>query len=232
MSEEIQSQPSESTETVTTEATADVVVEGTDQTVSYANGKYNTVSDLESGYAELQKSYSSKLGGFDGAPEEYALGEGVESSSRIEALQAWGKENQLNNDALNSIIAMDSEAQDAANTAYTAEQKEVLGKDADARIQNVVDWGRANLGEDALSTLGDMITSAKGVEVFEAIAKMSQGTAAAQVSQPKAMMDRDTIKAMRFANDQFGQRRMSSDPQYRAKVEAAEAEFLTSGGNL
>ena len=46
------------------------------------------------------------------------------------------------------------------------------------------------------------------------------------------MLDRDTVKEMRFAKDEFGNRRMSSDPQYRKKVEAMEAEFIRGGGKL
>jgi len=34
--------------------------EATEQTVSYVDGKYDSVSALEDGYSELQKSYSQK----------------------------------------------------------------------------------------------------------------------------------------------------------------------------
>ena len=94
--------------TATTETTTDTLVEGSDTEVTYAGGKYKSVSDLEKGYNELQSTFSKKLGAFKGAPEDgYTLAEGVESSPRLEALQEWGKENQLSNDALNDIIKMD-----------------------------------------------------------------------------------------------------------------------------
>jgi len=200
--------------------------EATEQTVSYADGKYNSISALETGYSELQKSYSQKLGGFDGSPETYTLDEGIETTPRLEALQAWGKENQLNNDALNSIVQMDVEATEKAQEAYVTEQKEILGKDAETRLTNLSDWARAQVGEEMMDTFGAMITSAKGVEMMEGLMKQMQGTAPAPAQQTQTV-SKDTLNEMRFAIDKnSGERRMSIDPAYRAKVEALEAEMM------
>jgi len=200
--------------------------EATEQTVSYANGKYDSISALESGYSELQKSYSQKLGGFDGSPETYTLDEGIETTPRLEALQAWGKENQLNNDALNSIVQMDVEATEKAQETYVTEQKEILGKDAETRLTNLSDWARAQVGEEMMDTFGAMITSAKGVEMMEGLMKQMQGTAPAPAQQTQTV-SKDTLSEMRFAIDKnSGERRMSIDPAYRAKVEALEAEMM------
>ena len=178
---------------------------------TYANGKYNSVSDLENGYSEAQKFISQKMGGFEGAPEAYELGEGVESNSRIEALQAWGKDNQLSNDALNSIIASDAEATQKANEAYVAEQKEALGKDADTRLTNLSDWAKAQVGEDNIDTFNAMITSAKGVEMMESLMKKMQGTAPAQTPATQTV-SKEALKEMRFAIDKnSGERRKSID---------------------
>ncbi len=214
--------------TETTEATGETVVtdngQDTGTEVSYANGKYKSVSDLENGYTEAQKFISSKLGGFDGAPEAYELSEGMESTPRIDALQAWGKENQLSNDALNSIIAMDQEASQAATEAYVSEQKEQLGKDAETRLTNIADWARATVGEDNMDTFNGMITSAKGVELFESAMKTMQGTAPAPAQAPQAV-SKESLNEMRFAIDKnSGERRMSIDPAYRARVEQLERE--------
>jgi hypothetical protein len=226
---EAQAAPEASTET-TVEATPDTLVEGSDTEVTYANGKYKSVSELEKGYAELQSTFSKKLGAFTGAPEEgYTLAEGVESSPRLEALQEWGKENQLSNEALNSIIEMDRETTAKAQEAYIAEQKEALGKDADIRLQNIADWAKAQVGEEYTDTFNAMITSAKGVELMEALMKNSQGQA--PTTEPsKPTYTKDDLNAMRFAIDKnSGQRKMSVDPAYRAKVEALEREFFERG---
>ena len=216
-----------------TEAATETVVENngepTEQITSYANGKYTSVSDLENGYSELQKSYSQKLGGFDGAPEDYTLADGVETTPRLEALQTWGKENQLNNEALNSIVQMDMEATEKAQETYVAEQKEILGKDAETRLTNIQDWARAQVGEEMMDTFGAMITSAKGVEMMEGLMKQMQGTAPA-AAQTTQTVSKDTLNEMRFATDKnSGERKMSIDPAYRAKVEALEAEMMGGG---
>lgn len=237
---------SPATEAATTEAAttteATVIDNGAEQSVTtYLDGKYSSVSELENGYKELQSSYSKKTQEYNEnisnfaqtkAPEAYELAEGIESNNRIDALQAWGKENNLSNDALNGIISADIEASNAQREQYASEQKGLLGKDADARLTNISDWARANLGEDNMDVFSEMVTSAKGVELFEKLSKMSQGTQAAAVAQPKTMVDRDTVREMRFANDANGNRRMSTDPQYRAKVEKMEKEFIAGGGSL
>lgn len=214
------------TQDIAAQETATVVGDNgeTQSVTSYLDGKYKSVSDLENGYRELQSSYSKKLGGFKGAPEAYELADGVESNSRIEALQQWGKTNQLSNEALNEIISMDLATQKTDMEAYISSQKEILGKDADARITNVSDWVKANVGPEAVNTLGGMLTSAESVKLFETIIKNSQGTAPAQVPAAKSI-DRETLNAMRFAKDEFGNRKMSSDPAYRAKVLAFEEQI-------
>jgi hypothetical protein len=221
----METEATQTTETVAaTEATTEDANGNPQSETSYLDGKYKSVSDLEKGYKELQSSYSKKLGAFTGAPEEYVLPDGIEADGRIEALTKWGKENQLNNDALNSVISIDSEYRNAQRDAYAQEQRELLGKDADSRLNNIQDWARANLGEDAMDEFSGLITSAKSVEIFEKLSRLSLGTSPAPIAA-KQSLDKDTINQMRFAKDEFGNRKMSSDPEYRAKVEAMEAEL-------
>lgn len=216
----------EDTTTQTTDTTATVLGDNgeTVGTTSYLDGKYKSVSDLENGYKELQSSYSKKLGAFVGSPDAYELAEGIESNSRIEALQAWGKENQLSNKALNDIIQTDIATQKTEMEIYITEQKGLLGKEADVRINNVSDWVKANVGPDSIKALENMLVSAESVKLFETIIKNSQGTAPAQAPAAKTV-DRDTLNQMRFAKDEFGNRRMSSDPIYRAKVISLEEQI-------
>ena len=73
-----------------------------------------------------------------------------------------------------------------------------------------------------------MWVGAKGIEAIEKMMKLSQGSAPAPVNTAPAI-DADKLKAMRFAKDEFGNRRMSTDPAYRQKV--LEAEAALRGGN-
>ena len=226
---------SQGTET-TTEATTETTDGQVQSTTSYLDGRFDSVSALEQGVVTSEKRYEDyrsmndkRFGSFVGAPEAYELGEGLEAS---DALQTYARDNQFSNDALNGLVEFYNGEMASKNEAFYAEQREVLGKDAEARLTNVQDWAKANLGADAMDAFKGMITSAKSVEMFEQIMKMNSGTAPAQVSQPKTMVDRDTVKSMRYATDEFGGRKMSSDPTYRAKVEKMEAEFISGGGKL
>ncbi len=231
---QVASETAPSTETAEATVTDNGVETGT---TSYMDGKYDSISSWEDGHKELQKSYTQKtqeykeaMKGFPGSPEAYELSEGTESTPRIEALEEWGKDNGLSNDALNSIISMDQEASQKATEAYVAEQKEALGKDADTRLTNISDWARATFGEESMETFNGMITSAKGVELFESAMKTMQGTAPAPAQAPQAV-SKESLKEMRFAIDKnSGERRMSVDPTYRARVEQLEKEAFERRG--
>lgn len=192
MSEETSSQVQDtSSEAVATE-TATESVESTEATVvnnegetqsetTYLDGKYKSVSDLEVGYKELQSTFSKKtaeynkaMGGQTGAPEAYEFAEGVEVSDSI---QEYARENNFSNEALNGLVEAYQASQSAKVQEHVAAQKELLGKDAETRLNNVQDWARANGADDA--TFQSMMTSAKSVEFMESVMKMSQGTAAA-----------------------------------------------------
>jgi len=231
MSEEItQTAPAtESTGDTTTEAT-------TESSTTYMNGRFDSVTAMEQGLETSEKRYEDyrsmndkRFGSFMGSPEAYEMNEGLEAS---DSLQEYAKENQFSNEALNGLVEFYNNDKAAASEAFYSEQRELLGKDADARLTNVQDWAKANLGADAMDTFQGMVNSAASVEMFENIMKMSSGTAPAQVATSKTVVDHDTITNMRFAKDNFGRRKMSTDSAYRAKVEAMEAEFVGGGGKL
>ena len=198
------------TEAAATEAPADIAT-------SYADGKYTSVGELEKGYTHLQ----GRFGAFTGSPEAYELAEGIESTPRLEALQEWGRENQLNNDALNAIVQLDTDATQKAQESYVSEQKQILGKDADVRINNLSDWVIAQGGDQ--DTFAAMMGSAKSVELMEQIMKGSQGVTPAATPAAK-VYDRDSLNAMRFEKTASGDRRMSVDPEFRKRVEGLERE--------
>ena len=226
MSEEQSNPAAESTgtETVVTDNGTD-----TGQTMSYMEGKYDSISALESGYKELQSSYSKKtqeykdhMKGFDGAPEAYELSEGITGNDQI---SAWGLENGLSNDGYNALLTSVRDAETSAQTKYQAEQMEALGTNSKSRVDNATDWVRANLGEDAVEGINSMWVGAKGIEAIEKLMKMSDGAPANVPAQPS--FDAEKISEMRFAKDEFGQRKMS-DPTYRAKVEALELQAINA----
>ncbi len=198
----------------------------TEQTQTYGGGKYESVSALEEGYANLQSSYSKKLGGFQGAPEDgYSLSN--EEMKDNDALAEWGAENNLSNDAYNQIIESQHNAKAQRHADFNQKQMEALGENADYRIQNIRDFAMANLGgEEGFETIDGMISDAKDVEMFETMMKRMSSTGTAPAEIKASAKSNDTVREMRYAMDaNSGQRRMSVDPQYAALVRAEEAKL-------
>ncbi len=207
----------ETTSETTTEATT-VNNEGTTVSeTSYLDGKYKTVSALEDGYKELQSSYSKKLGGFDGTPTEgYVYKDGV---AKNEFVEKWGKDNQLSNDGINSLLEGYSSYQESEHQAYQAEQTKLLGNDATTRITNVNDFLNANLGENH----GVDVQSAAGIEGIEKLIALSKQQAPA-TTQIAPTMDADTLTAMQFEKDGQGNRRLSTDIDFQRRYNKLRAE--------
>jgi len=226
-----------SEETTTAETPTETADEGQPIATSFMDGKYESVSALEEGYKNLQTTFSQKtaeyskaVSGLTGAPEAYEFNEGLTMS---DGMQEYAREQNFSNDALNGLAEAYQNDRESSRESYKAEQIDLLGKDADSRLNNVEDWAKANIGDDYMETLNSMVSTAQGVEVFEKIMKLSNGTGSAQVAQPRTVVDREVVKGMRFAMDEHsGQRMMSIDPAYRAKVENMEAELVASGEKL
>jgi len=198
--------------------------------ISYADGKFTNVGDLEKSYLELQSTFSKKLGGFEGAPEEYSFSqEDFEANETSEALTTWGKEHQLSNDGLNSLYGAMTEldksravAQEEANQKFLTEQMETLGSNAETRVQNASDWVRANIGEEAAESINQMWGGANGIEAVEKIMKLATGASPAQAPAQESVTI-EKVNAMQFAKDEYGRFKMD-DPSYAAKVREMRAQ--------
>jgi len=223
MSEETAQTASTETATETTEATP---------TITYANNKFTNVGDLEKSYLELQSTFSKKMGGFEGAPEEYTFrAEGFEPNDMTNTLGEWGKENSLSNDGINSLYSKLSELDAKKEEAWKVEQDnyikaemEKLGANAETRIRNAKDWLNANGGEGASDKLDLMAAGAEGLQIIENIIKASQG-ARPTVVPAQEQVTREKVNAMQFAKDQYGNN-MMDNPQYAAKVRELRSQLI------
>ena len=212
-----------STETVATESTT---TEETVETTSYLDGKYKSVGELEEGYRNLQSSYSKKLGGFTGSPEEYTFNEGIDAGNASDFIQTWGKENQLSNEGLNSLVEGFRESEAAAMESYRAEEVSKLGENATERIQNVTDWLTASVGQDAAEALNTAFPGAKGIEALEKLQGLTKNSAPATAT-PAPAVDKEKLDFMQFQEkDAHGNRRYASDPTFRSKVQKMREQLL------
>ena len=208
--------------------------ESTEQTTTYMNGKYKSVSELEKGYENLH----SRFGSFTGAPEEYSMSEGVEYNSEhplLAQIQSFGKENNLSNEGYESLVTtlLDNEkANIEAQEAQALQVKKDLGPNANERLQNVDDFLSANLEvNDSMKELIDLAKDQPGgVELLEAFIGMSKKTppASEQVAAPTKTYSKDELHNLQFAEDQYGNRKMN-DKSYRKMVEDYSAKLLGQG---
>jgi len=216
--------PQEETPEHITEDTEEV-----EQETIYAD-KFKSVSDLEKSYKELQSAFSKKLGSFEGAPEEYELNEefyeALPETDReiVDFVKEWGKEHQLSNKGLQDLVTSYSEKQAEIEEARIQNEFKKLGKDADIRLKNMEDFLRTNLGEAETEALAANMNDANAIQAIEKLISMTKAPKPAEHGSTREYSV-DEVKAMRFATDEHGNRKMQ-DPAYRKKVLQLEAQYL------
>lgn len=201
----------------------------TDETVevgatSYADGKYDSVGELEKGYTELQSAFSKKMGAFQGAPEAYEFAEGSvteENQGLADMLGEWGLENQMSNEGINALIGKYTEFSASNREAAINDEFAKLGTDGTARVNKARTFLEANLGEDATRALGASMNTAAAIEAIEKLITMS-GTTPVAPSQAESFVNKAKTEELRYAVDEHGHRKMD-DPAYRAHVLKLEA---------
>lgn len=198
--------------------------------------KYKTVADQAKAYKDLE----GKFGSFTGAPEEYAdvtlneslveMGIEIDKEDGLyqEALK-FAKDSNMDQkgfDGLVNIYAMEKAAEQQAMADHQTEQLQALGNNGESRINNINAWANANLTAEMVEGLQEMATSASAVQTIEhLIAKSRPGAVNPQGAQPVGGMTESALREMQFAKDEHGGRKIQSDPDHRAKYEAAMNQF-------
>ena len=226
MSEEV---ATPQTESVTTEV---IVEDGQpkDTEISYLDGKYKSVSELEKGYKELQSTFTKKtqefndkLGAFKGAPENYELPEGITVDQKF---LEWAKEKQFSNEAVVDFINFQNERQQQEIASYQEAEIKKLGDNAKVRIKNASDWAKANLGDEFAEAINNQFVGALSIQAIEKMMQMSKNTMPAKESA-RVEYDKDKLDYMQFQEkDANGERRYVSDPAFRAKVLKLREDLL------
>jgi hypothetical protein len=204
----------------------------------YKADKYKTVSEQAKAYAELEK----RMGAFTGAPKdgkyEIKLPAELDGTLDVEhpmvkALQTWAAGRQMNQEAFNEAITMLAtyEAELAPDPATI---KAELGTDADARINAVAAWGKANLALDQFELMRAATAGPNAAAVFKTmealIAKTRQPrTVRAGTDVPGGQPTGEAaINAAQAKLGPDGKRLFETDPAYRAMVENMRINFYNS----
>ena len=213
----------------TTEAVAE------DARFDFVNDKYRVDGRSEQESLELQaKSYnelSSKFGAFTGAPDEYAVAltdeladAGVvidKDDPLIEQAMEFAKNSNMSQDGFKDMVnlyAMTQVAEQKAIQDNMAEEMKALGSNAEKRIAGINDWANANLDAETVAGLQEAATTAAGIKAIEALISKTRGApVAAENVQPAASVTKSELSDMQFALDDYGNRRINTDPAYKAE---------------
>lgn len=205
-------------------------------------GKYHTEGkSVEEATTEQAKAYnelSGKFGAFTGAPEEYAIALSEELTEAgvtmdkddpmVEAAMKFAKDSNMSQEGLNGMLnlyAMQMAAEQQADTEYKAEQMKALGPQADSRIQNIQQWASKNLDAETVASLEGMATSVESVKAIERLISMTRGAPVnVDNAAPAAGAGAEEVAAMQFEKDDNGNRRINTDPAFRARYQKMRNE--------
>jgi hypothetical protein len=211
-------------------------VPGEGEAPEWLKPKYQSVADQAKAYTALE----SRFGSFTGAPEAYEvpgaeyfmkdidLPEGVdfnldESDPLLASFSELAKEMNLSQDGYNKMVGLYIKQQVndyGAQMEEKANQKKLLGENADQRLTAIAQWGRNNLDEDGYAKLEESLQTAAAVEVVEALIAKTRNAKVPTSSQVQGAPgitkeDYDAEFAKKGPN---GEWLYQTDPAHRSKV--------------
>jgi hypothetical protein len=205
----------------------------------FKGDKYVTVADQAKAYVDLEKRFGSfvgapKEGKYDNKLPEGAAVELVGDHPLLGTFSKWAGENQLSQKGYTELLGMLAEYE-AQHVVDPAAVKTQIGENADARINAVAQWGKANLDADGYEALRVAVSGPQAAAAFKvleaAIAKSVQpslpkpgadvpagGNASAQAEIDKLMQERLPNGKLRFFED----------PKFRKQVEDKRVALFTN----
>lgn len=190
------------------------------------------ISEQAKAYVELQKQF----GAFTGAPEDYemALPEGIEGEidTELPQYQAFleiAKDSNMNNETANKLFGLFVDYQNTVTGQMDTDlnaQKELLGPNADQRIQSLAQWGGSNLEPGEMATLESMTHTADQIMVLEKLISKTRNTPTPKSHQ--VTTPRGGYSESDFHKD-VGSDRYRTDPKFRAEVRKKGASLFQQG---
>lgn len=199
--------------------------------------KEDAISEQAKAYNELQ----GRFGSFTGAPEEYEVsiseqlteaGLDIKSDDpMVQEAMKFAKESNMSQDGFNKMIelyGMQQVAEHKALEEYRTNEMKQLGPNADSRIDNIIEWGSKNLDEETFKGLQGMANSAEAVKVIESLVGMTRSAPVDASNTPSPGVSAEEVRSMQFEKDEHGNRKINSDPEFRARyMKARNAVYGT-----
>lgn len=206
----------------------------------YKKDKYGSLAEQAKAYQELEK----RFGSFTGSPKdgEYSvslsdelvdMGVSIEPDDPLYAdAVEFAKESNMSQDGFNKLMnlyAMSKVAEGKALDEFKANELKSLGDNAKARIDNLVNWGKANLSDDLFDGFQEMAISANAVKAMEKLVSMTRSAPIDSGTQkPSTSVSSEEVLKMQFEKDEFGNRRLSTDPEFRKRYNKLKEEVWGS----
>lgn len=202
--------------------------------------KYKTVAAQAEAYAHLEK----RLGAFAGAPKEGKyeappLPEGIEGEFLtdhpvFDAFTKWALENQVSQKGYNDVLGMLAVYEASQAPDFEASKKEI-GADANARIEAVSLWAKANLDADNykgyVEALGGPNAAAvfKTIEAITAKARQPARAKPGDIGGDEPVSPLAEIASLQAkVNPATGRRFYEEDAAYRVNVEKKRAAYFAA----
>ena len=203
----------------------------------YKADKYKTLAAQAEAYSHLEK----RLGAFVGAPKDGkyempAPPEGVDGAFDAEhplfsTFTSWAAENQVSQKAYGDLLGMFAQYE-AAQTPSMSDVKAELGADADARINRVSIWAKANLTGEEFNAFRSAMSDRNAAQVFRAVEAVVAKTRQPAVAKPGEGNDSvvrgglDAIAELQAKVGPDGKLLYNTDPKYRAMIEKKRVEYF------
>ena len=204
----------------------------------FLKDKYANITEQAKAYTELE----SRFGSFTGAPEAYEINlseqlkeGGIEIDDTdpiMSAAMEFAKNSDMGQEGFDKMIelyAMSKVSEAEAMASFKADELKSLGNSGQARLDNLNSWASSNLPEDMVEGFQDMATSAAAVQTLEKLVAMSRSAPVNTNDNPApGGVSEEEVNKLAFEKDEYGNRRMATDPAFRKKVEAMQAQLYGS----
>jgi hypothetical protein len=212
-------------------------VKGTGEKPDWLLAKYEDAKNQGKGYAELEKQF----GAFTGAPKdgEYALDQvkdqfkeaGFELDKDDPLLNEFiefAKNKNMNQESFNDglkMYAMSKEADNIMMQEVKANEMKMLGDTGDKQIQDMKDWGKANLSEDEFEGLLQAFPTAEAFKTGLKLIAMTRPNAVSPTKiEPAPGLTEKDVQEMQFKKDEHGNRLINVDPEAKRQYEEASKQ--------
>jgi len=195
--------------------------------------RYKTVDEQAKAYPELEK----RMGAFVGAPKdgkyEFQAPDGVEFDTAhplAAAFTDWAGENQLNQKGYNELLGMLAQYE-MAQIPDMAEIKKSMGYNADARINSIAQWGKANLPVSQYQMLRSATSGQNAGEVLQLVEALISKSQAPALPGPGSdtpsgqVLEEEAIREAQGKKNEKGQLLYQTDSEYRQKIEKMWVDF-------